>query len=196
MLFFFSVSLSSQLIPLLSQALSDFPHKCGSAEKHQRLDTWSGLRELRTAGKIRAWLGNVDGVKIDGGLANPRGNKMASNAYVNTELNRCNSILLVMVARHILIRHVVVSGLRWIAGPNKMKWCLENVITILLCHLRFWKTQDWCEQLHGWASPRSHPSFQRSSSCEPGALHIKRHVQLRKIKETIYIDIDIYSTRI
>ena len=52
-----------------SQALSDFPHKCGSAEKHQRLDTWSGLRELRTAGKIRAWLGNDD--KIDGGLANP-----------------------------------------------------------------------------------------------------------------------------
>lgn len=35
-------------------ALSDFPHKCGSALKHQRLDTWSGLRELRTAGKIRA----------------------------------------------------------------------------------------------------------------------------------------------
>ncbi|CAK9072948.1 unnamed protein product [Durusdinium trenchii] len=34
--------------------LKDFPNKCGAAQHAERLDTWRGLQELRSAGKIRA----------------------------------------------------------------------------------------------------------------------------------------------
>ena len=99
---FFWVSLSSAGS---SEALSDFPHKCGSAEKDQRLDTWSGLRELRTAGKIRAWLGNVDNLfgRFGQFLRKQNGIKRPCQY----ELKRCNSILLVMVAGHIF-GHIVM----------------------------------------------------------------------------------------
>eukprot|EP00928_Gymnodinium_smaydae_P042940 TRINITY_DN28872_c0_g1_i1.p1 TRINITY_DN28872_c0_g1~~TRINITY_DN28872_c0_g1_i1.p1 ORF type:complete len:331 (-),score=64.82 TRINITY_DN28872_c0_g1_i1:93-1022(-) len=34
--------------------MSDFPNRCGSKQREERLDTWSGLRQLREQGKIRA----------------------------------------------------------------------------------------------------------------------------------------------
>eukprot|EP00913_Durusdinium_trenchii_P014851 g13927.t1 len=56
--------------------LKDFPNKCGAAQHAERLDTWRGLQELRSAGKIRATLSAVksaetgrDWIKVKGHLS-------------------------------------------------------------------------------------------------------------------------------